>query len=157
MILFCCWWFKAWWGLNAESKTHPNQARLCRAFNISTHRRMNQRKHTSLTKVLISTKWTPDSEALNVVLAAFTKTVFSWLRKKAKKNGVLEDGSSAHPGGISFIQRFGSSLNLNVQMHAVFSNGVFIENASSAVKFHRTPAPTLEEIRLHWVNGLGNR
>jgi len=33
-------------------------------------------------------------------------------------------------------------------MHAVFSDGVFIENDSSTVRFYRTPAPTLEETRL---------
>jgi len=58
-----------------------------------------------------------DTDALNAVLEAFTKTVFSWLRKKAKESGVIAEASSAHPGAVTFIQRFGSALNLNTQKY----------------------------------------
>lgn len=89
-----------------------------------------------------------DTDALNAVLEAFTKTVFSWLRKKKDKEaGTIPASSTAYPGAVTFIQRFGSALNLNTHMHTVFSDGVFIKNASGFVSFHRTGAPTLEEIR----------
>jgi len=88
-----------------------------------------------------------DNEALKVVLDAFIKTVSSWLRKKAKEDGAASQRQRAYAGAVTFIQRFGSALNLNTHMHTVFSDGVFVENASGFVTFHRTPAPTLEEIR----------
>ena len=50
-----------------------------------------------------------DSAALNFTLDTFTKTVFSWLRKKAKHKGIIDVALKAHPGGATFIQRFGSA------------------------------------------------
>lgn len=86
-----------------------------------------------------------DSAALKVVLDAFTKTVFSYLRKKAKQKGITNRASKAYTGAVTFIQRFGSALNLNVHMHSIFSDGVYTEDESGEVTFHRLPAPTLEE------------
>lgn len=88
-----------------------------------------------------------DSEVLNVVLNTFLNTVFAWLRKKAKSQGAIDNASQAYPGAVTFVQRFGSALNLNVHLHCQFSDGVFIENDSGFVSFHRTPSPTLEETR----------
>ena len=73
--------------------------------------------------------------------------MFSWLRKKAKQKRVTNLASKAHPGAVTFIQRFGSALNLNVHMHSIFSDGVYTEDESGEVTFHRLPAPTLEETK----------
>ena len=86
-----------------------------------------------------------DSKALSYVVNVFTKTVFSWLKKKSK--ALVGSASKVSPGSVTFVQRFGSALNLNVHFHSVFSDGVFVENQSGVVSFLRTPAPSLDEIR----------
>lgn len=88
-----------------------------------------------------------DSKALKLVLDAYSKTVFGWLKKKAKHRGIIEKASKAHPGAVTFIQRFGSALNLNTHFHSIFSAGIYTENEVGELSFHHLPGPTLEEIR----------
>jgi hypothetical protein len=87
-----------------------------------------------------------DSTALNVVVSAFSKTVFQWLRRKTNIKASLSSLTKIHPGAITFVQRFGSALNLNTHFHSIFSAGAYIENASGAVTFSKLPNPTLQEI-----------
>ena len=88
-----------------------------------------------------------DSAALNFTLDTFTKTVFSWLRKKAKHKGIVDVASKAHHGGVTFIQRFGSALNLNTHFHSIFSAGVYTESELGEMNFHVLPSPTLADIK----------
>jgi Putative transposase len=39
-----------------------------------------------------------------------------------------------HPGSVTFIQRFGSALNLNVHFHLLFLEGVYLECADQGRK-----------------------
>ncbi|MBL4818884.1 MAG: transposase, partial [Deltaproteobacteria bacterium] len=89
-----------------------------------------------------------DSKALNKVINTYTSTIFGWLRKKAVQAGVTTEACAAQPGAITFVQRFGSALNLNVHLHGQFSDGVFVKDEAGQVLFHKTPAPTLKEIRV---------
>jgi hypothetical protein len=54
-----------------------------------------------------------DASLLGEVLAALTRTVFGSLRRRAREVGI-EHGQC---GTVTFIQRFGGSLNLNVHFH----------------------------------------
>ncbi|WP_146645784.1 transposase [Labilithrix luteola] len=47
---------------------------------------------------------------------------------------------------MTFVQRFGSSLNLNVHFHVVFLDGVYTRIATGAAVFHDAPAPTRAEL-----------
>lgn len=87
-----------------------------------------------------------DGPALKMVIDAFTASIFSSLRRKAKP-GVGANGAKPQPGSVTFIQKFGSVLELNVHINTVFTDGVFIEDADGPIRFVRTPAPTLEDIR----------
>ena len=52
-------------------------------------------------------------------------------------------------GAVSFIQRFGSSLNLNLHVHTLVPDGVFFEDEHGQVQFHPLLPPThsdLEEL-----------
>jgi hypothetical protein len=49
-------------------------------------------------------------------------------------------------GAVTQIQRFGSSVNLNVHFHVAFLDGVFIRNAVGRAVFRPAPAPTREEL-----------
>lgn len=44
-------------------------------------------------------------------------------------------------GAVTFVQRFGSSLNLNVHMHVVFLDGVFDRDEQGRVRFHDAHRP----------------
>jgi hypothetical protein len=89
-----------------------------------------------------------DSKALKVVLDAFTAGIFSWLKRKARQQGNVLSAKKIRAGSVTFVQRFGSALNLNVHLHAVFSDGVYLENGAAKPLFERVPAPTLADIRL---------
>jgi hypothetical protein len=41
---------------------------------------------------------------------------------------------TAHTGAITFIQRFGSALNLNVHFHMLFLDGVYVGNKANKLK-----------------------
>jgi hypothetical protein len=49
-------------------------------------------------------------------------------------------------GAVTQIQRFGSSVNLNVHFHVVCLDGVFIRDAVGRAVFRPAPAPTREEL-----------
>ena len=57
------------------------------------------------------------------VLRIFLRAIFAWQRLRARRCGV-PDGK---PGAVTFVQRFGSALDLNVHFHALLPDGVFVE------------------------------
>lgn len=73
-----------------------------------------------------------DGQALNQVINSFTGTIFSWLRKKAKQAINNIKFSQMQAGGVIFVQRFGSALNLNLHLHGQFSDGIFEKTDSTA-------------------------
>jgi hypothetical protein len=44
-------------------------------------------------------------------------------------------------GAVTFVQRFGGSLNLNVHFHVVLLDGTFTRDAGARVHFHEAEAP----------------
>ena len=57
-----------------------------------------------------------DSKLTSDVLRAFTRSLFSELRRRARNKW----GERAEQcGAVTFIQRFGSALNLNVHFHTL--------------------------------------
>jgi len=49
--------------------------------------------------------------------------------------------SQAHTGAVTLIQRFGSALNLNLQFHMLFIDGVLSPKSNGQLRFHRVNAP----------------
>jgi hypothetical protein len=89
-----------------------------------------------------------DNNALNAVLSAFTGCLFSYLRRKAKKSGGSTLGADDYyPGAVTFIQRFGSALNLNLHMHSQVSDGVYVRYGNNKLHFIRVAPPSLEETK----------
>ncbi|MCP4233851.1 MAG: transposase, partial [Aestuariibacter sp.] len=56
--------------------------------------------------------------------------------------------TTAHTGAVTLIQRFGSALNLNVHLHMLFLDGVYVEDNKygSALRFQWIKSPTSEEL-----------
>lgn len=88
-----------------------------------------------------------DSEACQFVLRAFTSSVSSFLALKAKKQFSLNSSAQAQSGAVTFIQRFGSAMNLNVHFHTLFGDGVFMEDVNRKIRFQALGPPTLTEIK----------
>ncbi|MCX4240579.1 transposase, partial [Paraliomyxa miuraensis] len=84
-----------------------------------------------------------DHEACTLALRAFVRTIFADLRRRAKRRHHIVDGK---PGGITVIQRFASSLALNVHFHSVLLDGVYTVREDGTVRFFPLPPPTDEEI-----------
>jgi hypothetical protein len=83
------------------------------------------------------------ADATTVVLGAFISAINSDLRRRAHKRklrGRLQTGS------LTVVQRFGSSLNLNVHFHVVGMDGVYAEQPNGSMLFHPLPAPSDEDI-----------
>jgi hypothetical protein len=79
------------------------------------------------------------ADVLSAVGRAFVEAIFAEQRKAVGKAG-------AEAGAITFVQRFGGSLNLNVHFHVVVIDGVFTFGADGRARFHEARPPTPEQI-----------
>ena len=72
------------------------------------------------------------------LLGIYNRIISNWYKKAARREGVF------HPetGCITFVQRFGSALNLNVHFHTLFLDGVYTK-IDEEYRFH--PIVTLKD------------
>lgn len=82
-----------------------------------------------------------DARTLTRVIRAFASALAARHRHFALSVGI---GESVH-AAITFVQRFGSSLNLNVHLHVIVVDGVFSRN-DGALLFTPAPPPTRDEL-----------
>jgi len=75
-----------------------------------------------------------------------SRVVFRFLRRQAKKFLKLKSVQLANPGLLVVIQRFGSGLNLNVHLHALGTDGVYVLDDEGRPVFWVLPEPTREEL-----------
>ncbi len=84
-----------------------------------------------------------DSQLAAEVLQLFVRSVFASLRRRARRkhgDGRYECGS------VTFVQRFGDALNLNLHFHAIVLDGAYASDPGGTVRFHRLPPPTNAEV-----------
>ena len=62
----------------------------------------------------------------------FVDAIFASYRGRARRRGLR----AAQCGAINFVQRFGSSLNLNIHFHVVVLDGAWTRSAGQGVRFH---------------------
>ncbi len=84
-----------------------------------------------------------DREWIAVVHHVFLNAVFTSLRRRT---GLSRLGRNAKGGAVTFVQRFGDALNLNVHFHALTLDGVYSENEDGALLFHPAGTPSEEEV-----------
>ncbi len=84
-----------------------------------------------------------DKDACTIALRAFVRTVFTDLRRRAKHHHGVSGGK---PGGVTFIQRFASSLALNVHFYSILMDGVYVTRNDGTIRFVPLPSPTDEEV-----------
>jgi hypothetical protein len=86
-----------------------------------------------------------DSGLLRDVLHIFIQEVFSSLRRRARKQHGIR---KAKCGGVTFVQRFGGSINLNIHFHSLVMDGVYYEDDNKRIYFRRLSPPTDAEVAL---------
>lgn len=79
-------------------------------------------------------------ELLSPVLDVVHRAISGWLIKKA---GIKR--TEAQAGGVTFVQRFGSALNLNIHFHCLVLDGVY---SIAAVYCHRLSASSAMASRI---------
>ncbi len=72
-----------------------------------------------------------DHDLCRAVVAVYLRAVLGWLRRQARRRGVI-DGRG---GAVAVVQRFGAALNLNVHIHALVLDGVFASDGRAGVSF----------------------
>ena len=89
-----------------------------------------------------------DPDLLRDVASAFIDAVFASYARGARAAGLLDTPSSfAHPGAVNFVQRFGSSLAVNVHWHVLALDGVYVtEGPGRTPIFHAAPSLTDIEV-----------
>ena len=82
-----------------------------------------------------------EPKIMGEVLSLVNRTLSTFLIKKAG----LTRKSGARTGSVTFIQRFGGSLNLNIHFHMMFPDGIYsFKNGRS--KFHLTTPSSNREL-----------
>jgi hypothetical protein len=72
----------------------------------------------------------------------FIEAVFARYRIRGRSQGITQQEA----GAIMFVQRFGSSLNLNVHVHVAVLDGIFDRDQHGHVRFQAAPVPTRPEM-----------
>jgi hypothetical protein len=83
-----------------------------------------------------------DAAFARELLATFARCLHASYRRRAREAGI----ASGRTGAVTFLQRFGSALNLNPHFHTQSLDGVFTEQADGSVRFHPLPPPTDAEV-----------
>ncbi len=78
--------------------------------------------------------WRP--KLVSAALAILIEHVGAYYRRRV----------GGHPGSVTVIQRFGSTLNLNVHFHVLFADGSWSTAADGGLQFRSTSPPTLTDV-----------
>jgi hypothetical protein len=81
-----------------------------------------------------------DARLTSEVLRAFVRALFAELRRRARQHWEMR---APQCGAVSFIQRFGSALNLNLHFHTLALDGVYTDDGGpdTAPRFLPLPPP----------------
>jgi hypothetical protein len=85
-----------------------------------------------------------DKRLISDLLAVFLRVVQGWYRRKAKALGF----DNVQGGSVSFVQKFGSSLNATPHYHCLVLDGVYAFTDDTKEPFFiETPPPADEDVR----------
>jgi len=88
-----------------------------------------------------------DPGLLTKVSRIFFEAVRDRLRQRVVGVEAAEEGVRREIGAVTFVQRFGSALNLNPHLHVLVADGVFLcREDGSSPRFVPTPPPTRSEL-----------
>ncbi len=84
-----------------------------------------------------------DATLASTALGVFVRTVFASLGRRARRQWSVRDGQC---GAVTFVQRFGDALNLNVHFHSLVPDGVYAPGPDGALRFRPLAPPDDAEI-----------
>jgi hypothetical protein len=84
-----------------------------------------------------------NAKLTSAVLRAFLRSVFADQRRRAKQVHGIRNGQCA---AVTFIQRFGSALNLTPHFHSLMLDGVYAGPAHAPGPFLPLPPPETEDV-----------
>jgi len=84
-----------------------------------------------------------DAALTSAVLELFVRAVFASLRRRARRQRGVVRGQG---GAVTFVQRFGDALNLNVHFHSLVLDGFYAAGADGMPRFHPLPPPEDAEV-----------
>jgi hypothetical protein len=84
-----------------------------------------------------------DAALTSAVLELFVRAVFASLRRRARRQRGVVRGQG---GAVTFVQRFGDALNLNVHFHSLVLDGVYAAGPDGMPRFHLLPPPEDAEV-----------
>ena len=82
-----------------------------------------------------------DARLTTAVLRVFVRRVFASLRRRARNRYAI---GTPQCGAVTFIQRFGGAINLNVHFHTLVLDGVF--DPEDGLRFRPLPPPDDDEV-----------
>jgi len=84
-----------------------------------------------------------DAKLTSEVLRAFLRALFAELRRRIRR----ELGSRAEQcGAVTFVQRFGSAMNLNLHFHTLALDGAYLYDPGATPEFVPLPPPSEDEV-----------
>jgi Putative transposase/Transposase zinc-binding domain len=84
-----------------------------------------------------------DASLMSDVLNVFARAVSGELRRRARESFGL---GSSQSGAVTFVQRFGGALNLNIHFHLLSFDGVYMADEGGRPEFHELPPPEDAEV-----------
>jgi hypothetical protein len=85
-----------------------------------------------------------DAGLTSAVLRELGRAVFACLRRRARRHGPVPRPQA---GAVTFLQRFGDALNLNVHFHTLALDGVYAGYGRPGMRFRALPPPEDIEVR----------
>ena len=79
-----------------------------------------------------------DARLVRDVLHIFVAAVFGSLRRRARVHSGVRQAQCV---AVTFVQRFGGALNLNVHFHTLVLDGVYAAGEGRGIRFHPLPPP----------------
>jgi len=84
-----------------------------------------------------------DSSLVSAVLQIFVCAIFASIRRRAGNRNFKR---KARNGAVSFVQRFGDDLNLNVHFHTLALDGIYMKDERGEVTFWPVGPPSDAEV-----------
>jgi hypothetical protein len=84
--------------------------------------------------------WKPT--LISLALTLFLRALLAWQRRCARKQGIKEPLC----GAVTFIQRLGSALHVNIHFHTLVPEGVFFQTDQGDVGFHALLPPSVSDL-----------
>ncbi len=82
------------------------------------------------------------SEVLSAVIRIVMRVLLGWYRRRGRALGLQE----AETGAVSFVQRFGASMNCHTHLHVIVIDGVFSRQEGGTTRFHFVEPPSAQEL-----------